>query len=126
MKAFLFQLVLLFPVAVSAQSVLPPVTTITAAGITCTFSVADAQMSLAAECVSADGTINARSVQSPSVKGAIVGYGPVMCLYWTDGLAAPTVRLQCLTDDDVTAPKITLDGKLAPVTKKRQWWVFWR
>ncbi len=67
-----------------------------------------------------------RSVALPSVKGAVLGTGAIACLYWTDGAATPTVRLQCSTDDDVSGPKLALDGKLAPVTKKRQWWLFWR
>ncbi len=115
---------LAFACAAFAQT-LPPVNTLTAAGITCTFTVVDAQMSVAVDCVLADGTIQGRTVKTATTKGDLIGSGPIQCLYATDGAATPTVRLQCMADDDV-AVKIVLDGVLAPVTKKRQWWLLWR
>lgn len=105
---------------------LPPVNTLTVSGVTCTITVIDQQMSVSGECLAADGTILYRATVTPSTKGNLVGAGPIVCLHWTDGAATPTVRLQCSTDDDTTAPKLALDGKLAPVSKKRSWWIFWR
>jgi hypothetical protein len=106
---------------------LPPVNTITAAGVTCTFAVSDNQIGVATECVDSAGVILKRASDTPNVKGSLLGIGPILCLYWTDGAASPTVRLQCSTDDDTgVGPKLALDGKLAPVNKKRQWWVFWK
>lgn len=106
---------------------LPPVNTFTASGQTCTISVADAQMSISVDCILADGTVINRQVATPQVKGTIVGTNYIMCLYWlADATTSPqTVRLQCMTDDD-SVSKIVADGKLAPVNKKRQWWIFWR
>lgn len=106
---------------------LPPVNTLTVAGQTCTFSVADAQMSVSTDCVLADGTIIARSVHTAQPKGTVIGINAILCTYWlADATTSPaTVRLQCMTDDDAVS-KVVLDGKLAPVNKKRQWWLFWR
>jgi len=106
---------------------LPAINTVAAGGTTCTIAVTDAQMSVAAECIDDTGNILYRSSQSASLKGGLLGTGPVLCLYWTDGAPAPTVRLQCSTDDDTgSGPRLVLDGKLAPVQKRRQWWIFWR
>lgn len=118
-----------FGMPLLSQSIptLPPVNTLTAVGVTCTFSVVDPQMSIAVECLDSSGAILQRAVQTPNTKGTVIGTGPILCLYWTDGATSPTVRLQCSTDDDTAVgPKLALDGKLAPLTKKRQWWVFWR
>ncbi len=121
-------LLLLFPCALLAQlPVLPPVNTLTIVGVTCTYTVIDPQMSVATECVDSTGTILYRSVTIPHIKGNLIGAGPIQCLLSTDGAAVPTVRLQCMTDDDTAiGPKIALDGKLAPVIKKHQWWLFWK
>lgn len=107
---------------------LPAVSTITIGTTTCTLTVVDSLMSVSGQCLSADGTILGQEVKAPHVKGAPLGLGPVFCLLWTDGAPSPTVRLQCASDDDVTPPKLAIDGKLAPPAagKKRQWWIFWR
>lgn len=127
MKTAFFLLLLCFMAVAQTLPTLPAVNTVTAAGVTCTFSVADNQMGVSTECLAADGTILKRASDTPHVKGAVLGAGPVMCLYWTDGAASPTVRLQCGSDDDTgIGPKLVFDGKLAPSGKKRQWWVFWK
>lgn len=122
MKLFLF----LTSVVIASAQNLPVVNTITTAGVTCTFTVVDSLLSVSTDCVSvADGVILDRRVTQPSAKGAILGTGPIMCVY---GISGTAVKLQCLTDDGVTSPKITLDGTLVPPAagKVRQWWVFWK
>jgi hypothetical protein len=114
-------------IAQSTLPTLPAVNVVSAAGVNCTFSVADNQMGISTECLADNGTILKRASDTPHVKGSLLGHGPILCLYWTDGLTPQTVRLQCSSDDDTgVGPKLVLDGKLAPVNKKRQWWMFWK
>jgi len=106
---------------------LPAVNVLSAGGITCTFTVVDAQMGLATECLDSAGFLISRAANIATTKGSLTGAGPILCLYGIDNATPPNVRLQCMTDDDPeVAPRIVLDGKLAPVAKKRQWWIFWR
>lgn len=129
MKLKLFALSLLVCLCAFAQTLptLPSSNTLTSAGITCTFNVIDNQMSVSSQCVDASGTILHQGSAAPHVKGTLLGTGPILCLHWTDGAPTPTVRLQCSSDDDTgPGPKMVLDGKLAPVNKKRVWWLFWK
>lgn len=118
-------LALVFAVGLVAQTTLPAVNTVTVGGTSCTITVIDPQMNVFTECIlTADGTILERAVSTPSKNGKVIGAGPIACLYGID--ASGSVILQCLTDDGVNVPKITLNGKLAPVSKVRQWTLFWK
>lgn len=127
MKRLLLLFSLVFVAAAQTLPTLPSINTISAAGVTCTLSVIDNLMGISSQCVDTSGTILHQGSAVANVKGTVVGTGPILCLYWTDGAPTPTVRLQCSSDDDTgPGPKLVIDGKLAPVNKKRQWFLFWK
>lgn len=122
---FTFVLFLGAATAQNPPATLPTVNTVSIAGVTCTFTVTDSKISLSVDCVASDGTVLDREIHTPSPHGTLVGGGPISCLYGNH--ADGYVMLQCAVIDEANAvTKIVLDGKLAPVTKKRQWWLFWR
>lgn len=113
----------LSPLALIGQA-LPVVNSITVHDTMCTFTVVDSISSVSTECVLiSDGTILKRAVESPHVKGSLLGIGPILCILSRAGAAA---NLQCLADDDAASgPKLVLNGVLPSVTKLRKWWIFW-
>lgn len=119
-------LLILNPLIVNSQT-LPVVNPITSQAIICTFTVIDSTSSVTTECIQiSDGTILARSVHSPQIKGTILGTGPILCLLSKTSAAPPIVNFQCTSDDDTSSgPKIVLNGILPSVTKLRKWWIFW-
>jgi hypothetical protein len=119
MKALVLLIATAFALAAQTIPTLPAFNSITGTSVVCTFESQGTAGELFAQCTQPDGAIAYTAVASPSSDGAVVGHAEIMCLYWTD--APGKFRLQC-----GNAGKVSIDGFMPPVTRKKRWYLLWR